>query len=57
MKTITLTKLFTLGLLASLLMGCYDKGELKNIIQQGYDNARANTQAKGDFCYYLGSVK
>ncbi|RKS84353.1 hypothetical protein DES39_2180, partial [Orbus hercynius] len=54
---VKLTKILSLGLLTSLLMGCYDKGELKNIIQQGYDNARANTQAKGDFCYYLGSVK
>lgn len=52
-----LTKIFALGLLTSLLVGCYDKGKLKTIIQDGYDNARANTQAKGDFCYYLGSVK
>ncbi|RKS86102.1 hypothetical protein DES39_1528 [Orbus hercynius] len=54
---VKLTKILIISALAISLWGCYDKGELKNIIQQGYDNARANTQAKGDFCYYLGSVK
>ncbi|WP_392559025.1 hypothetical protein [Orbus mooreae] len=52
-----LTKLLTVVMISSALFGCYDKGKLKTIIQDGYDNARANTQAKGDFCYYLGSVK
>ncbi|RKS84349.1 hypothetical protein DES39_2186 [Orbus hercynius] len=54
---IKLIQILSITVLTSLLVGCYDKGELKNIIQQGYDNARVNTQAKGDFCYYLGSVK
>jgi hypothetical protein len=38
-------------------LGCYDKEEFKHIIQNGYDEARSKTKVKGDFCYYLGSVK
>ena len=55
-KIIQLTILI---LVSSLLLGCdtYNKEELKQLIQNGYDKARANTKVKGDFCYYLGSVK
>ncbi|WP_392559026.1 hypothetical protein [Orbus mooreae] len=52
-----LTKIFVLGLLTSLLVGCYNKGELKTNIQNEYDRARAMTITKGDICLYLGSVK
>ena len=52
-------QLTILILVSSLLLGCdtYNKEELKQLIQNGYDKARANTKVKGDFCYYLGSVK
>ena len=52
-------QLTILILVSSLLFGCdtYNKEELKQLIQNGYDKARANTKVKGDFCYYLGSVK
>ncbi|TEA26333.1 hypothetical protein, partial [Candidatus Schmidhempelia bombi] len=52
-----LTQLITIGLVASILCGCYNKGQLKTMIQNGYDEARAVTKAKGDFCLYLGAVK
>ena len=45
--------------MSSLLLGCdtYNKEEFKKLIQNAYDEVRANTKIKGNFCYYLGSVK
>ena len=50
-------KLLALLIAGSSLVGCYNKEEFKRIIQDGFDNARANTKVKGDFCYYLGVFK
>ncbi|MCX8579037.1 hypothetical protein J3U35_06235 [Gilliamella sp. B2717] len=56
-KNRKLTKLLALLIAGSSLVGCYNKEEFKRIIQDGYDEARANTKVKGDFCYYLGVLK
>ena len=52
-------QLTILILVSSLLLGCdtYNKEEFKKLIQNAYDEVRANTKIKGNFCYYLGSVK
>ena len=50
-------KLLALLIVGSSLVGCYNKEEFKRIIQEGYDNGRAKTKVKGDFCYYLGVVR
>jgi hypothetical protein len=41
---------------ATSLSGCYNKSELKKMIQAEYDRMRSLRKA-GDFCFYLGSVK
>ena len=56
-KNSKLNKLLALLIAGSSLVGCYNKEEFKRIIQDGYDEARANTKVKGDFCYYLGVLK
>ena len=56
-KNNKLTKLLALLIAGSSLVGCYNKEELKRIIQNGFDNARANTKVKGDFCYYTEAFK
>ncbi|MBI0035840.1 hypothetical protein H3S88_09180 [Gilliamella sp. B14448G11] len=40
-------------------MGCdiYDKDEFKKSAQNMYDGVQTNLKIKGNFCYYLGSVK
>ena len=53
----TLTKLTLLTLITCSLLGCYNKEKLKEHIQKEYDESRATNKAKGDFCYFLGSVK
>ncbi|WP_141677538.1 hypothetical protein [Gilliamella sp. wkB7] len=52
-------QLITAIFVTSLLLGCdtYNKEEFKKLIQNAYDEVRANTKIKGNFCYYLGSVK
>ena len=46
-------------LVSSLLFGCdtYNKDEFKKLIQNSYDRVQAKAKIKGNFCYYLGSVK
>ena len=56
-KNSKLTQLLALLIAGSSLIGCYNKEEFKRIIQNGFDNARANTKVKGDFCYYLGDLR
>ena len=56
-KNSKLTQLLALLIAGSSLVGCYNKEEFKRIIQDGYDNARANTKVKGDFCFYLGVLR
>ena len=56
-KNSKIIKLLALLIAGSSLVGCYNKEEFKRIIQDGYDEARANTKVKGDFCYYLGVLK
>ena len=43
----------------SLLLGCdtYNKDEFKKSAQNMYDGVQTNLKIKGNFCYYLGSVK
>ena len=43
----------------SLLLGCdtYNKEEFKKSAQTMYDRVQTNLKIKGNFCYYLGSVK
>jgi hypothetical protein len=41
---------------ATSLSGCYNKSELKKMIQAEYDRMRSLRKA-GDFCFYLGAVK
>ena len=53
----TLTKFTLLTLITCSLLGCYNKEKLKEHIQKEYDESRATNKAKGDFCYFLGSVK
>ena len=52
-------QLTILILVSSLLFGCdnYDKEEFKKLTQNVYDRVQAKTKIKGNFCYYLGSVK
>ena len=57
LKNSKLTILLALLIAGSSLVGCYNKEEFKRIIQNGYDEARANTKVKGDFCYYLGDLR
>lgn len=52
-----LTQLLALLIAGTSLVGCYNKEEIKHIIQDGYDKARANTKVKGDFCYYTEAFK
>ena len=42
-----------------LLLGCdtYNKEEFKKSAQNMYDRVQTNLKIKGNFCYYLGSVK
>ena len=56
-KNSKFTKLLALLIAGSSLVGCYNKEEFKRIIQDGYDEARAKTKVKGDFCYYLGVLR
>ena len=51
------TKLLALLIVGISLIGCYNKEEFKRIIQDGYDEARAKTKVKGDFCYYIGDLR
>ena len=53
----TLIKLTLLTFITCSLLGCYNKEKLREHIQKEYDESRAINKAKGDFCYYLGSVK
>ncbi|MFQ0974259.1 hypothetical protein [Gilliamella sp. CG35] len=53
----TLTKFTLLTLITCSLLGCYNKEKLREHIQKEYDRARSITKTKGDFCYFLGSVK
>ncbi|MFQ0997888.1 hypothetical protein [Gilliamella sp. CG25] len=53
----TLTKFTLLTLITCSLLGCYNKEKLREHIQKEYDESRAINKAKGDFCYFLGSVK
>ncbi|OTQ24248.1 hypothetical protein B6D04_06010 [Gilliamella apicola] len=43
----------------SLLLGCdtYNEDEFKKSAQNMYDRVQTNLKIKGNFCYYLGSVK
>ena len=56
-KNSKLTQLLALLIAGSSLVGCYNKEEFKRIIQDGYENGRAKTKVKGDFCYYLGVLR
>ena len=51
------TQLLALLIAGGSLIGCYNKEEFKRIIQDGYDEARAKTKVKGDFCYYIGDLR
>ena len=55
-KIIQLTILI---LVSSLLLGCdtYDKDEFKKSAQNMYDGVQTDLKIKGNFCFYLGSVK
>ena len=52
-------QLTTAIFVTSLLLGCdtYNKEEFKKLIQNSYDRVQAKAKIKGNFCYYLGSVK
>ena len=52
-------QLTILLLVSSLLFGCdtYNKEEFKKSAQNMYDRVQTNLKIKGNFCYYLGSVK
>ncbi|MBI0029036.1 hypothetical protein H3S88_09175 [Gilliamella sp. B14448G11] len=52
-------QLTILILVSSLLLGCdtYDKDEFKKSAQNMYDGVQTDLKIKGNFCYYLGSVK
>ena len=52
-------QLTTAIFVTSLLLGCdtYNKEEFKKSAQNIYDRVQANLKIKGNFCYYLGSVK
>ena len=53
----TSTKLTLLTFITCSLLGCYNKEKLKENIQKEYDRVRSLNKSKGDFCYFLGSVK
>ena len=55
-KNVQLTILI---LVSSLLFGCdtYNKEEFKKLTQNVYDRVQANLKIKGNYCFYLGSVK
>ena len=52
-------QLITAIFVTSLLLGCdtYNKEEFKKSAQNMYDRVQTNLKIKGNFCYYLGSVK
>ena len=52
-------QLTTAIFVTSLLLGCdaYNKDEFKKSAQNMYDRVQTNLKIKGNFCYYLGSVK
>ena len=52
-------QLTILILVSSLLLGCdtYNKEEFKKLTQNVYDRVQANLKIKGNYCFYLGSVK
>ena len=52
-------QLTILILVSSLLLGCdtYNKEEFKKSAQNMYDRVQTNLKIKGNFCFYLGSVK
>ena len=52
-------QLITVIFVTSLLLGCdtYNKEEFKKSAQNMYDRVQTNLKIKGNFCYYLGSVK
>ena len=54
-----ISQLTILILVSSLLLGCdtYNKDEFKKSAQNMYDRVQTNLKIKGNFCYYLGSVK
>ena len=54
---INVHQLIILTLVINTLSGCYNKKEFKRVIQDGFDSARKKANVKGDFCFYLGSVK
>ena len=52
-------QLTTAIFVTSLLLGCdtYNKEEFKKLTQNVYDRVQANLKIKGNYCFYLGSVK
>ena len=52
-------QLTILILVSSLLFGCdtYNKDEFKKSAQNMYDGVQTDLKIKGNFCFYLGSVK
>ena len=52
-------QLTTAIFVTSLLLGCdtYNKDEFKKSAQNIYDRVQTNLKIKGNFCFYLGSVK
>ena len=52
-------QLTTALFVTSLLLGCdtYNKDEFKKSAQNMYDGVQTDLKIKGNFCYYLGSVK
>ena len=52
-------QLTILILVSSLLFGCdtYNKEEFKKSAQNMYDGVQTDLKIKGNFCFYLGSVK
>ena len=53
----TLTKFTLLTLITCSLLGCYNKEKIREHIQKEYERSMSLTKTKGDFCYFLGSVK
>ena len=54
-----ISQLTTAIFITSLLLGCdtYNKEEFKKSAQNMYDGVQTDLKIKGNFCYYLGSVK
>ena len=52
-------QLTTAIFVTSLLLGCdtYNKEEFKKLTQNVYDRVQVNLKIKGNYCFYLGSVK